>query len=270
MAFGGKLREWRKSRGYETARDFFEWLGGKEALGISLRRYQQVESDQFSPPKRLLLVLMTKTPRTYWRQFVLDYLEATFRGEELKGLLLEFIGQNLIADFEPPDEGLWLTERSRLYTQEQMNYLIENKGALRFMKRVLLDEEVPIEDISLEESKIQALVDLNLIRVEGGKARPSKMLYRIPVYGKAPSTEVAVGSQFIQAQFDTFLSREGSKNQDLVYSTHYVSKSSAALARSRLMSYYKWLRSLSLKKKDENAKAILFIGFAKELQDHEF
>ncbi len=270
MAFGSKLKKWRQEKGFETARDFFEWLGGTEELGFSLRRYQQVEADQFSPPKRLLLVLLTRSPRPDWREFVIDYLAATFRDESLKGILLEFVDQNLIADFEAPPDGLWRTEEHRkLYTQSQMTYLIANKDALRFMKRILLDEVVALDDIQLQEDKIQKLVDLNLIRVAAGYAYPSEILYRIPIYGKAPSSEVAVGTAFIKAHFDAFTSMEGSKKQELVYSTHYVSATSAALVRTRLLSFYKWLRSLSQKKREENSRAITFIGFTKELEDHE-
>jgi hypothetical protein len=270
MGLGDFIREWRKEKGFETARDFFEWLGGSEELGISLRRYQQVEAEQFSPPKRLLLVLLKKTPRPYWRQFIISYMQSSFRDEELKNLLLEFLDQNLVADFDLPPEGLWKTAESRkVYSPEQMKYLIENKDALRFMKRLLLDEEVSLDGVSLAEEKIQALVDLKLVRVSGGLAYPSEVLYRIPIYGKAPPAEVAMGTAFIKAHLDTFAAMEGSKNQELVYSTHYVSEASAALVRTRLTSFYKWLRSLSLKKKSEHAKAITFIGFAKELEDHE-
>lgn len=270
MAFGNQLRQWRKEKGFETARDFFEWLGGSDELGVSLRRYQQVEADQFSPPKRLLLVLMKKTPRPYWRQFVLDYVASSFKDEELRNLLLEFLDQNLVADFDLPADGLWKTEEHRkLYSQEQMRYLIENKDALRFTKRILLDEEVSLDDVGLSEEKVQALVDLKLIRTSGQTAYPSEILYRIPIYGKAPPAEVAVGTAFIKAHLDTFAAMEGAKNQELVYSTHYVSETSAALVRTRLISFYKWLRSLSEKKKGEHSKAITFIGFAKELEDHE-
>ena len=150
-----------------------------------------------------------------------------------------------------------------------MKFLIDNKDALRFMKRILLDEAVALDDVYLQEDKIQKLVDLDLIKVQAGYARPSETLYRIPIYGKAPPSDVAVGTAFIKAHFDTFTSMEGSNKQELVYATHYVSATSAALVRTRLLAFYKWLRSLSLKKKEENSKAITFIGFSKELEDHE-
>ncbi len=272
MSFGSYLREVRKQKGYGTAKEHFESLGGKEALGISLRHFQQIESGKYPPSEKLLCILFHRLPRAQRREMIKCFFESVLDGLPNREDLVEYLDQNLLPDSDTNSGTLWTgpqETKSTFYTEEQMRYLIENRDALRLQRKVLLEERVPLSQSRIPEKKLNELIGLNLVRVDNDWIYPANTLYVIPNYPAAGPRECELGSDFIRAQMDLYISREGSDNQYLGYALQFVKPDVARQVLHQMHSFVRWVQSYAVADPGPEDVPMIYVGFAKKLKPNE-
>ncbi len=98
MLFGEYLRGVRKQKGLRTSKEHFDSLGGKTTLGISLRHFQQIESDKYPPSEKLLATLVSLLPRTERRGLVLSYFNSIYATFKDGQALVEYMNKHLMPD----------------------------------------------------------------------------------------------------------------------------------------------------------------------------
>jgi transcriptional regulator with XRE-family HTH domain len=271
MNFGAFLRERRGQKKLKSSKEHYEALGGEERLGISLRHFQQIESGKYPPSEKLLLAVFGESEAADRKALVIAYFKSVLETDARAKDLLEYLSNYLLPEINSQKENIWESDRKRMfYSEEQLDFLIENPDAMRFHKRVMLYEGIPIKDAErLAEAKLKRMIDLDLLTLTGDKVLPSRNLYRIPTYENSGPREVAKGSEYILRHVDLFLSREGNDQQVFAQAMQLVTPTVAKRILEQMEAFKRWVQSTAAAGTDESLVPLLFVGFTKLLSPKE-
>ncbi len=156
-----------------------------------------------------------------------------------------------------------------MYSDSQLDYLVENPDALQLHKRVLLYESLPVKSCHLSQKQLKQLENLDLIEVTSGVIKPSRTLYRLPHYDNSSPRSVAKASNYILKHIDLYASREGSPHQELSYAVQMVSPAVAERILEQMRAFKRWVQSLASKDVGPQVKPFIMVGFAKQLENKE-
>ena len=271
MNFGEFLRERRSQKNLRSSKEHYEALGGEEKLDISLRHFQQIESGKYPPSEKLLVSLFQESQASDRKAIVLAYFKSVLETDKRSQGLLDYLSGYLLPEVNAPRENIWESDRKRMfYSEEQLDFLIENPDAMRFHKRVMLYEGLALSEAErLSPTKLQKLVDLELLTIEKERITPSRNLYRIPTYSNAGPRAVAKGSEYIRRHVDIFLSREGNDTQVLAQAMQLVTPTVARRIQEQMEAFKQWVQSTAAPGTEETLVPLLFVGFTKVLSQKE-
>ncbi len=192
MLFGEYLRGVRKLKGLKTSKEHFESLGGKTKLGISLRHFQQIESDKYPPSEKLLATLTSLMPKTERRGLLLSYFKSIYSTQVEGQEVVNYLDQHLMPDQEamsqaPSSQSL---EKTVVYSQRQLDYLSSNPKVFDFHRQLLNKEEISYEESGLSRHEIEMLFELKLIHFDQGMIRLPYRLVRSNDFTPEAASEI--------------------------------------------------------------------------------
>ena len=267
MDFSQFLQNLKKQKKLASAKDHYAELGGKARLGISLRHFQQIESGKYPPSQELLLALFQDVSAADRRALVLAFFKSS---PGKAGPLLNYLDQYLLPSVEPDSKNLWQTgKKSGMYSEDQLEFLTLHTDAMRFHRRILLLGAVPKAQCILPKVKLDRLIELDLVSVEGNRIQPGRNSYRVPNDETSGPREVARASDYILKQLDHYISREGGKHQVLGYGMQMVSEEAAARILEQVSVMKRWVQSLASTETGKGSTPLLFVGFAKKIESRE-
>jgi hypothetical protein len=270
MNFADFLKKIRTQKAIATAKEHYEALGGQEVLGISLRHFQQIEAGKYPPSEKLLAALFGKVPASDRRAVVLAYFRSVFESSQEGDSLVQYLDKHLLPALESEKKSIWESNRRlMMYSEAQLDYLIQNPDALRFHKRILLLESVPVKSCELSKKKLKELEELDLIEMKSSEIAPSRTLYRLPHYDNSSPRAVAKATDYILKHIDLYVSKEGSTAQELSYAVQMVSPAVAEQVLEQLRAFKRWVQSLASKDIGPQVRPLIFVGFAKQLESKE-
>ncbi len=271
MNFGEFLRERRTQKGLRSSKEHYDSLGGEERLSISLRHFQQIESGKYPPSEKLLVALFQESQPSDRKALILAYFKSVLEDDKRAQGLLDYLSGYLLPEVNAPRDNIWESDRKRMfYSEEQLDFLIENPDALRFHKRVMLYEGLSTKEAErIPQAKLQRLIDLELLTIDKDRILPSRNLYRIPTFENAGPREVAKGSEYIRRHVDIFLSREGNDNQVLAQAMQLVTPTVAKRIQEQMEAFKRWVQSTAAPGTEETLVPLLFVGFTKVLSQKE-
>lgn len=281
MNFSNFLKERRSRLALRSSKEHYEELGGKDALGIELRQFQQIESGKYPPSEKILVGLFLKTPASQRHTLIKSYFESVLgalskqsEGQK-KGSqeLIEFLETSVSPGVDSEEENAWQgsspNAKRLIYSEDQLAYLIENPDAMRLHKRLTLYEVWPEDSAQLATEKIDQLEKMDLLRRDGGKLYPSRTLYRLPNYENSGPGPVAKAYEYIGKQVDMYSSKEGSPNQELGYGMQLVTPEVAKTIIEQMNAFKRWVQSNASSKTDDSVVPLIFVGFTKWLENRE-
>ncbi len=271
MNFSRFLKSKRTKLNFQSLRQLYEYLGGEKFLGISFRQFQNLEAGNSPPTVETLAKVFSKEPTATRHTLVKSFFESHLNDQEFGEGLLKYLSKHLTTALE---EGSFNWERSqhRQYSESQLDFLNKNREAMRFHRKLILFEKLPRETVSASQKLIKQMKEQELIHEDEKFIRPSIVRYRLPKYGTANPRMVAKGHEFILNQIDLFISKEGSPKQEFAYAFQTVDANIAKAALEQLRLLKEWIQShVSSETPDsENSLVpLVFIGLAKELENHE-
>jgi transcriptional regulator with XRE-family HTH domain len=271
MDFGEFLRERRGQKNLRSSKEHYDSLGGDEKLSISLRHFQQIESGKYPPSEKLLVALFQESQPADRKALVVAYFKSVLGEDPRAQSLIEYLSGYLLPEINAPRENIWESDRKRMfYSEEQLDFLIENPDAMRFHKRVMLYEGLSRKQAErISPAKLQQLIDLDLLSMENDQILPSRNLYRIPTFENAGPRAVAKGSEYIRRHVDIFLSREGHDNQVLAQAMQLVTPTVAKRVQEQMEAFKRWVQSTAAPGTEETLVPLLFVGFTKVLSQKE-
>ena len=265
---------WRANSGFESATKFFKHLGGEDLLGISLRHYQQIESGQRTPSLKVFASLFDNMDEELKREAVLAFFRTAFpsekSSEEPIGLaVVRFLEQNLLSSRIKKPGGLWkLKANTSIYSDQQLKFLTDNEDAFLLFKKVLLFGELDQSEAG-DQKLVNSLKERELIRLVGQRVKRSGRVYKIPSVINSRPRSVAKGTDFILQHMSSYISREGSENQELCSAMQLVPEWAAEQVLMRLAQFKDWVQSLASTDVNEEQVPFVFVGFAKKLERRE-
>lgn len=271
MNFSEFLKEKRAQSDFHTTLALYNHYGSEARLGISFRQFQNIEAGKTPPSPELLAKIFNQEPSSNHHRLIQAYFNSHFAGSDEGKPIAEYVSKHLT---EAMIEGKfnWDTKPHRQYSESQLDFLNTNLEALRFHRRLILEEKVTRSTAPIPAKTLKRMLDLELVEVDQKVIRPSTNRYRLPKYGTANPRMVARGNDFILKQVDLFLSKEGAEHQELSYAFQMVEPRIAETARRQLRLLKEWVQShVSLKTPDKDAEIVplIFVGFCKELGRHE-
>lgn len=271
MDFGAFLRERRSQKNLKSSKDHYTALGGEERLGISLRHFQQIESGKYPPSEKLLVAVFADAAPPDRKALVIAYFNSVLEGDSRAKDLLDYLSNYLLPEVNNPQENIWASDRKRMfYSEEQLDFLMDNPDAMRFHKRVMLYEGLPLSMTErLSEIKLKRLIELDLLTLTDDKVLPSRNLYRIPTFENAGPREVAKGSEYMRRHIDLFLSREGNEQQVFAQAMQLVTPTVAKRVQEQMEAFKRWVQSTAAPGTDDTLVPLLFVGFTKVLSQKE-
>jgi len=272
MNFSEFLQDRKAQKNIASSKAHYLDLGGKPELGISLRHFQQIETGRYPPSEKLLLAVFNSTGRGDRHTLINSYFASVFSKTATAAELLNYLSQHVSPAIEHSSRNVWDTPVPLMfYSEEQMDYLLNNPDAMRFHHRVLLYEQVSLREAGLFPSKMEDLENLGLIRVEGGEAVAGRTLFRIPTYQNSGPRLAAKGAQFIRKHVENYASDEGSSNQVMAAAMHRVTPAVAKRILTQVETLKKWIQSTAVDEPQQSGTEIplVFVGFAKALEERE-
>ncbi|MBP7843503.1 MAG: hypothetical protein KA116_01690 [Proteobacteria bacterium] len=270
MNFSQFLIERRTQKNIHSSKDHFESLGGEKMLGISLRHFQQIESGKYPPSEKLLVSVFNKTSPSSYRALFLAYFHSTQKENKNAKALSEYLEHHLSPAVDTVAKSVWEEGRPLMYySEEQLEFFIQNPDALKFHKRLMLFDKVSARKTGIYPSKLKILEQLELITIKDDTIYPSRTLYRIPTYENSGPRQTSKGADYIKKHLEVYLSKEGAPNQVLAQAMQLVSPSVAKRILEQMESFKKWVQSTASDETDETKVPLIFIGFAKALDRKE-
>jgi|GEM_PF-2054938 len=271
MNFGAFLRERRGQKNLKSSKEHYEALGGEERLGISLRHFQQIESGKYPPSEKLLAAVFAESVPSDRKALVIAYFKSVLETDARAKDLVDYLTNYLLPEINSQKENIWESDRKRMfYSEEQLDFLIENPDAMRFHKRVMLYEGLEIKYAErIAEAKLKRMIELDLLTMNETHILPSRNLYRIPAYENAGPREVSKGSEYIRRHVDLFLSREGNDQQVFAQAMQLVTPTVAKRVHEQMEAFKRWVQSTAAPGTDESLVPLLFVGFTKVLSQKE-
>ncbi len=273
MNFSTFLKERRNRLKLRSSKEHYEELGGKAQLGIELRQFQQIESGKYPPSEKVLVGLFQKTPSSQRHTLMKAYFRSVLTGMKGAKSLNDFLDTSLSPGIDSEEASVWEAEAEvrprRIYSEEQLDFLIKNADAMRLHKKLTLYEVWEESNAQTAKAKIDELERLDLLRREDGKLYPSNTLYRLPNYENSGPGPVAHSYKYIQGQVDLYASKEGAKNQELGYGMQLVTPEVAQTIVAQMNSFKRWVQSNASSKTDDSVVPLIFVGFTKWLEPRE-
>lgn len=270
MKFSEFLKEFRTLKNLSTAKELHEYLGGEKVLGISVRHFQVIDSGKYQPSVELLMHVFNKVDTTDQKVLVLSYFLSVLGRNKNSKALLDFIENNLNPSVQTSKDNIWESGKQVMfYSEEQLDFFINNPDAMRFHKKAILYDRIELSKANIPSAKISKMVELELIEVKSNQIVPSRSIYRIPSYDNSAPRAVAKGTQYIQAHLDLYLSKEGNPNQKLVHALQLVKPSAAKRILEQMEAFKKWIQTTAESVPSDDLVPMAFIGFAKELNKKE-
>jgi transcriptional regulator with XRE-family HTH domain len=270
MKFSEFLKEFRTLKNLSTAKELYEFLGGEKVLGISIRHFQVIDSGKYQPSVELLMHVFNKVETPDQKALVLSYFLSVLGRNKNSKPLLDFIENNLNPSVQTSKDNIWESGKKMMfYSEEQLDFFINNPDAMRFHKKLLLYDKVELAKTNIPNVKINKMIELDLVIVKNQTAYPSRAIYRIPSHDNSAPRAVAKGTQYIQAHLDLYLSKEGNSNQKLVHALQLVKPSAAKRILEQMEAFKKWIQTTAESTPSDDLVPMAFIGFAKELDKKE-
>lgn len=273
MNFSTFLKERRSRLTLRSSKEHYEELGGKPQLGIELRQFQQIESGKYPPSEKVLVGLFDKTPSSQRHTLLKAYFRSVLVGMKGAKTLNEFLDTSLSPGVDTEEAGVWEADGEarprRIYSEEQLDFLINNPDAMRLHKKLTLYEVWEESEAQTTTTKINELEKLDLLRREDGKLYPSNTLYRLPNYENSGPGPVARSYKYIQSQVNLYSSKEGAKNQELGYGMQLVTPEVAQTIVEQMNAFKRWVQSNASSKTDDSVVPLIFVGFTKWLEPRE-
>lgn len=268
MNFAEFLLKRKRKYNIPTTKDHYESLGGQMGLSMTLRHFREIESGNHKPPEKLFEVLFKKVSETEKKDLVIAFFNSILSSKTSK-LVSEFIEVSMMSA-PPVAENIWNSSiLSAFYTSEQLDYLIKNEDALLFHKKVLLYEKVSEKSVTLSRSKINRLIDLDLISLSRGYYTTFRQIYMLPRFEDSNPKEVMKATQYIMKNKEIFLQGQGSQDQDLSYVFQLVDKDIIPVIVEQIKGFKKWIKSFAQPIPTPNSKPFMFISFSRALSEKE-
>jgi len=272
MNFAQFLERWKTQQKITTTTDLFQELGGERELGIKLRQFREIESGKTAPSTPLLIMLFDRLHGSEKKDLIVAFMESLteLKGRKKGKAILEYLQQSLIPPLEKTSNSLWDSGLAHMtYSAEQLEFLSSNTDAMRLHKKVLLLDKLPLSRSNVKKADLQRLKELELVDFDAKNIFPSRIAYRIPNYKDSSARLVAKASDYIMKHVDVYISKEGSEKQQLAYALQMVDKTAAPRILEQIESFKKWVQSLASRDSGENVVPIIFLGFAKQLEERE-
>ena len=128
MGFGNIIRERRLSQGIPSASEYYKQLGGRDHLGISLRHFQQIESNKFAPSVKMLVRLFNLSSQEKRSDLVIEFFRSQLKDMEESEEFLQYLQTHLLSDKGRPKESLWpqRVHRRSNYSDTQLRFLTDH------------------------------------------------------------------------------------------------------------------------------------------------
>ncbi len=197
------------------------------------------------------------------RELFLAYSRSVF-GE---GPILDYLDQYLLPAADTEVKGLFETAKVyRIYSTDQLQFLIDQPEVLRFYMSLMLLEDLKISLCPISKAHLKTLEDLELITFKNGEITPSIQVMKLPRFEDSNPRAVTKASEFIMKNVDLFLAKEGHRNQELSFTIQMVSPEDADLILDRTRSLKRWIQSLGKRDVKPTHVPIISVGFCKALE----
>ena len=266
MDFAEFLLKRKMKFNFSTTKEHYDSLGGQTGLSMTLRHFREIESGNQKPPEKLFEVLFNKVSLGEKKELVVAYFNSTLSSKTSK-LVGDFIEKTMMSA-PPTAENIWNTKTlSAFYTSEQLDYLIKNEDALLFHKKVLLYDKISEQGATLSKTKLDRLVELDLISLSKGYYTTFRQIYRLPRYDVSIPKEVEKATEYILKNRDIFFLNQGSQDQDLSYVFQLVDKDMIPVILEQLKVFKEWVQSFAQPVPTPTSKPLLFISFSRALNE---
>lgn len=266
MNFPDFIRDLKTKLKAKNIADLYRILGGEEKIGISLRHFQSVENGSRTPPEALFVNLYKAIRPTDKKAFVISYLTSLLASVDSEQII-SYLEKYLSPEIEQTQKNIWDSRSSVYFTDDQVEFLINNPDCFKFHKKLILQERIPLNLAMIKKSKIEEMKNLDLVSLKGKYILPFSTLCRLPTRETHGPKSVATASRYILKHLDVFLSREGTDKQALGYGFQMVSETNAKRIHEQIISLKKWVQSLAATTTDkESTVPLVFVGFSKAIE----
>ena len=266
MNFSDFIHDLKDRLNAKNIADLYRLLGGEEKVGISLRHFQSVENGSRTPPEALFVNLYKVIRPTDKKAFVISYLTSLLIKEDSEQII-SYLEKYLSPEIEKTQKNIWDSRSSVYFTDEQVEFLIDNPDCFKFHKKLLLQEKIPLKLAPIKKSRLEEMKNLDLISINGKYILPFSTLCRLPTRETHGPKSVATASKYILKHLDVFLSREGTERQALGYGFQMVSEANAKRIHEQIISLKKWVQSLASTASDKELTVpLVFVGFSKAIE----
>lgn len=270
MNFSEFLIKRKNELGLKTTKDHYDYLGGEETLGVSLRHFREIESGNHTPSEAVLNVVFSKTPNLQRRSLIQAYFKTVFPSS-VKTDIHQFLEQSLLKPPKTNIKSIWDTDSEPMeYSWDQLNYLSNNEQALLFHKHLMLFDKIELDKVSIPKETLEKLNRLNLVDIRKKVVYSSSSLYRLPMQERSTSRLMSIKHSYILKNIDLFLKRDGDPDQVFDLDTLIVTESAAKEILNHMKSLKQWVKSLAIKDHEEPNKPFIFSTFARILGSKDF
>ncbi len=266
MNFAQYLKQYKIKNNLNTSKSCYEALGIEKELQITYQQYHLIESGKQKPSEKFLCALFKKIPTVDHKIVILSYLRTVLNELDGGELILDYIFKYLTPPVSKGNKNLWEIKKNiSLYSDEQLTFLTNNPRVMRFHKRVLLYENVPLAECPLRKDEIKKLKNLYLIKVMNKVVMPFNTFYQTPTPANSNPRSVSKATDYILKHIDLFISKEGSERQKLLYCIHMVPPHLVPTILEEFRAFKRWLDSLATDKGTPGDVPFFFMGIAKQL-----
>lgn len=270
MDFNQFLDYFKKTNRIKSTASLYEFLGGADSIGIKYRQFVSIENGKSLPNEEILLAVFKKVKPQDTSLLLKSFFKSRLGGMKGADSFLSYLHSNVETPLMKREESLWDNNISKrpLYTDKQLDFLLENEMALKYYKRLLLYEKLDITNV--DESIYRSFMSLNLATKQGSLLIPSKTLYKVPKDKNegGPRTRERA-TKYVLKHIDAFISYEGSENQSVGYFFGLFRPEVAEKIIDQAESLKKWIQNESLEKPQEGAVPVVFVTFTKKLSEGE-
>ncbi len=272
MDFGEFLRSRQANKLFTSTKDHFDSFGGEDALGISLRHFQQITASKRPPNEKLLQTIFKKIDHSERKEIIKSFFVSLLNNSEGKDEIINYIDQYLYPSIEKSQNNIWDSPKDRMFfSEEQIDFLVSNEESLKLHQRLVLFNNEKLSTCKTERLTLQKMEQLYLIKIIENNIFPYRELFRIPTYENSSPKLTAKGTKLILKFLDIYLSKEGHADQEVVMQMQLVTPDSAKKILDQIKSFKKWVQSLATDNTNYNGKLIPFFysSFGKKLEDRD-
>ncbi|HLE01312.1 MAG TPA: hypothetical protein VJB59_13700 [Bdellovibrionota bacterium] len=268
MNFSEFLRSLKTKRGFASAREMFEKLGGDKKTKMSLRNFQLIECGQQAPTPKAFAALFRQLKREEYREAVVSFFQSVVDQDDHE--LIDYLEEHLTPAYERTEKSIWDSDRPTMfYSENQLDFMVQNKEAMRLHHRLLLWEKVPRAQLKGLEETAKKLVEFDLAEEKPDGLYPKRTLFRVPNFENSAPSAVRRGTRYLMKHLDVYISEDGTPSQEAIYAIQLVDPEVAKQINAEMKKFKQWVQRVASEGTSDHLVPYMMIGFGKQLDKRE-